>query len=297
MYHIPVMLQQTVDGLNIKPEGIYVDATFGGGGHAREILKRLDTGHLYGFDQDNDAKANVPDDDRFTLIDQNFRFLKNFLKLHKVSEVDGILADLGVSSHQFDEGERGFSTRFDGPLDMRMTRHQTKSATEVVNEYEESELQAIFREYGEIKNSRCVAKLIVEERQLKKITTTAQLAEIVEKCFPKTKRNKFLAMVFQALRIEVNDELSALKELLEHSKTLLKSGGRLVVISYHSLEDRPVKNVIKSGNLEGILEKDFYGNTIAPFKAITSRPIVSSEEEIEMNSRARSAKLRIAEKL
>lgn len=297
MYHIPVMLQQTVDGLNIKPEGIYVDATFGGGGHAREILKRLDTGHLYGFDQDNDAKANVPDDDRFTLIDQNFRFLKNFLKLHQVSEVDGILADLGVSSHQFDEGERGFSTRFDGPLDMRMTRHQTKSATEVVNEYEESELQAIFREYGEIKNSRCVAKLIKEERQLKKITTTAQLAEIVEKCFPKTKRNKFLAMVFQALRIEVNDELSALKELLEHSKTLLKSGGRLVVISYHSLEDRPVKNVIKSGNLEGILEKDFYGNTIAPFKAITSRPIVSSEEEIEMNSRARSAKLRIAEKL
>lgn len=296
MYHIPVMLQQSIDGLNIKPDGIYIDATFGGGGHARAILDKLDNGHLYAFDQDKDAKANAIDDPRFTLINQNFRYLKNFLRLHQVSEVDGILADLGVSSHQFDVAERGFSTRFDGPLDMRMTQFQTKSASDVVNEYTEEKLQTIFREYGEIKNSRCAAKVIVAERELSPIKTTTQLGEIVEKCFPPTKRNKFLAMVFQALRIEVNDEMEALNELLIQSGEMIKKGGRLVVISYHSLEDRPVKNFIRTGNIEGKLEKDFYGNPITIFKSVNTRPIVSDEKEIDSNSRARSAKLRIAEK-
>lgn len=297
MYHIPVLLQQSIDGLNIKPNGIYVDATFGGGGHARAVLNKLVDGHLYAFDQDKDAKANAFDDPRFTLINQNFRYLKNFLRLHQVSEVDGILADLGVSSHQFDEADRGFSTRFDGPLDMRMTQFQEKSASEVVNEYKEEQLQTIFREYGEIKNSRCVAKVIVAERELSPIKTTTQLGEIVEKCFPPTKRNKFLAMVFQALRIEVNDEMEALKELLIQSGEIIKQGGRLVVISYHSLEDRPVKNFIRTGNIEGRLEKDFYGNPVTIFKSVNTRPIIAGEAEIESNSRARSAKLRIAEKL
>lgn len=297
MYHIPVLLQNCIEGLNIKPNGIYVDVTFGGGGHARAILEKLEDGHLYAFDQDKDAKANAIDDQRFTLINQNFRYLKNFLRLHQVSQVDGILADLGVSSHQFDEAERGFSTRFDGPLDMRMTQFQTKSAIEVVNEYNEEELQTIFREYGEIKNSRCVAKVIAVEREITPIKTTAHLAGVVEKCFPPTKRNKFLAMVFQALRIEVNDEMEALKELLPQTGELIKKGGRLVVISYHSLEDRPVKNFIRTGNIEGKLEKDFYGNPITSFKSLNTRPIVAGEDEIELNSRARSAKLRIAEKL
>lgn len=297
MYHIPVLLQQSIDGLSIKPNGIYVDVTFGGGGHARAILDKLTDGHLYAFDQDKDAKVNIPDDQRFTLIDQNFRYLKSFLRLHKVSEVDGILADLGVSSHQFDEAGRGFSTRFDGPLDMRMTQFQSKSATEVVNEYTEEELQLIFRNYGEIKNSRCVAKVIVAEREINPIRTTSRLAEVVEKCFPPTKRNKFLAMVYQALRIEVNDEIEALKELLTQSGELINPGGRLVVISYHSLEDRPVKNYIRTGNFEGKLEKDFYGNPVTIFKSVNTKPIVAGEREIEINSRARSAKLRIAEKL
>jgi 16S rRNA (cytosine1402-N4)-methyltransferase len=297
MYHIPVLLQQSIDGLNIKPNGIYVDVTFGGGGHARAILEKLENGHLYAFDQDKDALANAPDDPRFTLINQNFRYLKNFLRLHQVNQVDGILADLGVSSHQFDVAERGFSTRFDGPLDMRMTQFQTKSATTVVNEYAEEELQTIFREYGEIKNSKCVAKVIVAERELAPINTTTGLAEVVEKCFPPTKRNKFLAMVFQALRIEVNNEMEALKELLLQTGEIIKKGGRLVVISYHSLEDRPVKNYIRTGNIEGKLEKDFYGNPITIFKSVNTKPIVASEAETESNSRARSAKLRIAEKL
>ena len=297
MYHIPVLLQKSIDGLNIKPNGIYVDVTFGGGGHARAILDQLENGHLFAFDQDKDAQVNTLDDDRFTLINQNFRYFKNFLRLHKVTEVDGVLADLGVSSHQFDEADRGFSTRLDGPLDMRMTQFQTKSAKDVVNDYPEEDLQKVFREYGEIKNSRCTAKVIVEERQLNPIKTTAQLAEIVEKCFPPTKRNKFLAMVFQALRIEVNDEMAALSEFLLQTGDVIKTGGRLVVISYHSLEDRPVKNFIRTGNLDGKLEKDFYGNPITIFKSINSRPIVADEEEININSRARSAKLRIAEKL
>ena len=297
MYHIPVLLQQSVDGLNIKPDGIYVDATFGGGGHAKAILDQLDTGRLLAFDQDKDSLSNTFNDNRFTLINQNFRYLKNFLRLHDGLPVDGILADLGVSSHQFDEAERGFSTRFDGPLDMRMTQYQPKSAGNIVNEYSEEALLKIFREYGEIKNSRCVTNTILEQREVKPFETTAQLANAVEICFPKTKRNKFLAMVFQALRIEVNDELEALKELLLQSEEVLKKGGRLVVISYHSLEDRLVKNFIRTGNFEGKLEKDFYGNPIVPFKAVNSRPLVAGEAEIELNKRARSAKLRIAEKI
>lgn len=297
MYHIPVLLQQSIDGLNLKPNGIYVDATFGGGGHARAILDQLEDGRLFAFDQDKDAQANALDDERFVLINQNFRYLKNFLRLHKVTKVDGIIADLGVSSHQFDKAERGFSTRFDGPLDMRMTQFQSKSASDVVNEYPEEDLQKLFREYGEIKNSRCTAKVIVEERQVNPIKTTGRLANVVEKCFPPTKRNKFLAMVFQALRIEVNDELTALKELLTQTGDVIETGGRLVVISYHSLEDRPVKNFIRTGNFDGNLEKDFFGNPITVFKAINTRPIIATEEEINNNSRARSAKLRIAEKV
>ena len=297
MYHIPVLLQQSVEGLNIKPDGTYVDTTFGGGGHAKAILDKLDTGRLLAFDQDKDALSNTIDDDRFTLISQNFRYLKNFLRLHEALPVDGILADLGVSSHQFDKAERGFSTRFDGPLDMRMTQYQTKSASDVVNEYSEQALLKIFREYGEIKNSRCVTNVILQQREIQAFKTTYELANAVESCFPKTKRNKFLAMVFQALRIEVNDELEALKELLMQSEEVLKKGGRLVVISYHSLEDRLVKNLIRTGNFEGKLEKDFYGNPIVPFKSVNSRPFVADENEIELNKRARSAKLRIAEKI
>lgn len=296
MYHIPVLLQQSIDGLNIKPNGIYVDATFGGGGHSRAIIEHLVDGHLYAFDQDKDAEANSIQDQRFTLINQNFRYLKNFLRIHQIEKVDGILADLGVSSHQFDEAKRGFSTRYSGPLDMRMTQFQPKTAGEVVNEYSEDELYHVFRNYGEIKNSRCVAKVITAEREVEAVTTTDKLASIVEKCFPASKRNKFLAMIFQALRIEVNDEIGALNDLLNQSADLIKKGGRLVVISYHSLEDRPVKNFIRSGNIEGKLEKDFYGNPQTLFKPVNTRPLTPSEEEINTNPRARSAKLRIAER-
>jgi 16S rRNA (cytosine1402-N4)-methyltransferase len=297
MYHIPVLLNQSVEGLNIKPDGIYVDATFGGGGHARAILERLDTGRLYAFDQDPDAAENAIDDERFTLIEQNFSFLKNFLRLHNAVPVDGLLADLGVSSHQFDTASRGFSTRFEGNLDMRMSTHQTVTAAEIVNTYEEAELKVIFRDYGEIRNSPCVARAIIEARETGNIKTTTRLAEVVGKCFPKTKQSKFLAMVFQALRISVNDELTALKTMLKQAAEVLAANGRLVVISYHSLEDRLVKNFIRTGNFEGKLEKDFYGNPIVGFKAINTKPITPDEEEKERNSRARSAKLRIAEKI
>lgn len=294
MYHIPVLLQQSVDGLEIKPYGTYVDVTFGGGGHSKAILQKLSNGRLIGFDQDNDAANNVIDDERFTFINQNFRFMKNFLKLQGISEVDGILADLGVSSHQFDEGGRGFSTRIDGPLDMRMNPNQPVSAQTIVNTYDENELYRIIREYGEIKNTNCVVHTIMNNRPFQ---TTEQLCKVVSGCFPSAKLNKFLAMVFQAIRIEVNEELDILKDFLTQTSGLLKSGGRLVVISYHSLEDRLVKHFIKTGNFEGKLEKDFYGKPIVDFKAISSRPIVPDENEIETNSRARSAKLRIAEKL
>lgn len=297
MYHDPVLLKESISGLNINPEGIYVDVTFGGGGHSREILKHLTTGRLIGFDQDADALNNTINDDRFTLVNHNFSYLKNFLKLHNAPQVDGILADLGVSSHQFDVAERGFSTRFDSPLDMRMNQNQPISAADIVNDYDESELTRILRDFGEIKNHRCFARSIVEARSDNPIKTTSELAESVRKCFPQHKRNKFLAQVFQALRIEVNNEMQVLKSLLTQSCESLKKEGRLVVISYHSLEDRLVKNFIKSGNFEGKIEKDFYGNPLVDFRQITRKPMVPTDIEIEKNNRARSAKLRIAEKV
>lgn len=298
MYHNPVLLHPSILGLNIIPEGVYIDATFGGGGHSRGILNQMgDRGLLFAFDQDQDALANVPDDERFTLINQNFRYLKNFLRLHKLTQVDGILADLGVSSHQFDTGERGFSIRFDAPLDMRMSQLQQLDAATIVNTYTEKMLLEILRNYGELKNAYKITKAIIAAREVDSIKTTGQLNSIVEKCIPAQSKNKYLAMVFQALRIEVNDEMGALHDMLLQATDLLKPGGRLVVISYHSLEDRPVKNLIKSGNFAGEIEKDFYGNPIVPFKSITRKPIVPGEEEIAQNSRARSAKLRIAEKI
>jgi len=298
MYHNPVLLHKSIDGLNIRPDGIYVDATFGGGGHARLILSKLGTkGHLVAFDQDAEAEANKPDDDRLIFVNQNFRYLKNFLRLYDMLPVDGILADLGVSSHQFDEAKRGFSTRFNGPLDMRMGKHQTLTASDVVNSYSEDELNEIFRLYGEIKNSRCMAKLICEKRKTKTFETTFELEATVEKCIPPTRKNKMLAMLFQAIRIEVNQELVVLKAFLEQTADVLKPGGRLVVISYHSLEDRLVKNFIKTGNFEGKVQKDFFGNNLVDFKPVVNKVIVPDEKEIAENSRARSARLRIAEKI
>lgn len=298
MYHIPVLLQKSVEGLALRPDGVYVDATFGGGGHAREILKQLGPeGKLVGFDQDADAFANKPDDERLIFVQQNFRYLKNYLRLYDAVPVDGILADLGVSSYQFDEGARGFSTRFDGPLDMRMQQNNSKTAAEVVNTYSEEELNRIFKLYGEINNSRCMVAAICRERKSRPFGTTFQLIEAVEQCVPQTKRNKLLAMLFQAIRIEVNDELEVLREFLEQAAQVLKPGGRLVVISYHSLEDRLVKNFIKTGNFEGKLKKDFFGNNLVDLKPVVNKALVPDEEEIKENSRARSAKLRIAEKL
>lgn len=298
MYHNPVLLHQSVEGLKISSEGVYVDVTFGGGGHSQLILEQLgENGSLIAFDQDPDAASNLPDDDRIRFVNQNFKYLKNFLALYGKPEVDGILADLGVSSYQFDEPERGFSTRFDGPLDMRMMKNQGNSAADVVNTYSEEDLNLIFRQYGEIKNSRCMAKLIVEQRNVKLFETTQELVCAVEKCIPSKQKNKLLAMLFQAIRIEVNEELEVLKAFLEQSAEVLKPGGRLVVISYHSLEDRLVKNFMKTGNFEGKLKKDFFGNKLVSMKPIFSKAIVPDEEEIRQNSRARSAKLRIAEKL
>lgn len=297
MYHNPVLLHKSVEGLNIRPNGVYVDATFGGGGHARAILKQLDAeGHLVAFDQDAEAEANKPDDERLIFVNQNFRYLKNFLRLYGMLQVDGILADLGVSSHQFDRAERGFSTRFDGPLDMRMGKHENLTAAEVVNTYSEDELNRIFRLYGEIKNSRCMAELICAQRKEKAFETTFELKAAVEKCIPPTRKNKMLAMLFQAIRIEVNQELEALKAFMEQAVDVLKPGGRLVIISYHSLEDRLVKNFIKTGNFEGKIKKDFFGNDLIDFKPVVNKAIAPDAEEIAQNSRARSAKLRIAEK-
>jgi 16S rRNA (cytosine1402-N4)-methyltransferase len=297
-YHDPVLLKESIEGLNIKPDGIYVDVTFGGGGHSREILKHLgEKGKLYAFDRDADAAGNIIADSRFTLIRQNFRYLKNFLKMYNAIPVDGILADLGVSSHQFDVAERGFSIRFDAKLDMRMDMSSGKSAMDIVNEYEESELKRILKEYGEVNNAGRLARLIVDARAEKKIETVDELKAAIKPQTPKHKENTFLAQVFQAIRIEVNGEMDDLKELLMQSNEILKPGGRLAIISYHSLEDRPVKNFMRSGKFEGEVEKDFYGNPIAPLKAIQSKPIVASAAELKVNSRARSAKLRIAEKL
>jgi 16S rRNA (cytosine1402-N4)-methyltransferase len=297
MYHTPVLLKDCIEGLNIKPGGIYIDVTYGGGGHSREIIKHLEQGKLFAFDQDEDAKANAIQDERFTLVPENFRYLKNFLRLHNVTAVDGILADLGVSSHQFDSEQRGFSTRFDGELDMRMTNRNELTAKKIVNEYDKETLKKILKEFGEVESAGKIAALICESRKDKKINTAEQLKEIIKKCSPRAKENQFYAKVFQALRIEVNGELEALIELLKQSMQMLKPEGRLVVISYHSLEDRLVKNFMRSGNIEGEIEKDFFGNELVPFKVITRKAIVPDEKEIENNSRARSAKLRIAEKL
>ncbi len=296
MYHNPVLLQKSIEGLNIREGGTYVDATFGGGGHSRAILEKLGNGRLLVFDQDSDAKNNLPDDERVIFINQNFRYLKNFLRLYDALPIDGLLADLGVSSYQFDKAEKGFSTRFDGPLDMRMSPNQTVSAADVVNTYGEEELSDIIWQYGEIKNHKCIARKITEARTKNPIATTFELIEVVEECIPKTKRNKLLAMLFQALRIEVNQELEALKELLMQAKDTLRPEGRLVVISYHSLEDRLVKNFMKTGNFRGILQKDFFGNPIREIEPLHNKAIVPDHEEIEQNPRARSAKLRIAKK-
>ncbi len=296
-YHIPVMLQECIDALAIQPDGVYVDVTFGGGGHSREVIKLLGTdGVLVAFDQDADAKENIIADDRFIFIDQNFRFLKNNLRAHGLIPVNGILADLGVSSHQFDVAERGFSTRFDADLDMRMDQGGDLTAKKVVNEYSEEELHKIFGIYGEIKNAKSLAKTIVTARLTNTISTITDLKEVIVKLIPRGKENKYLAQVFQALRIEINQEMEALKEFLVQTEEVLSSGGRLVVMSYHSLEDRLVKNFMAKGKFSGGVEKDFFGNEIKPFDFLVKKSITATEEELKINSRARSARLRIAVK-
>ena len=295
-YHNPVLLKETVDGLNIKPDGVYVDVTFGGGGHSREILRRLGpNGKLFAFDQDEDALANAIDDERFTLIHENFRFLKRYLRFYGVKEVDGILGDLGVSSHQFDVAERGFSTRFEAELDMRMNQKGELSAFNVVNEYDEAELRKIFADYGELTAAKGMAYAIVNARNVAPIRNSEQLKTVLAKFLPAHKSNKILAQIYQAIRIEVNQEMDVLKEFLTQSLEVLKPEGRLSVISYHSLEDRLVKRFMKNGLFEGEPERDFFGRFEVPFKLI-GKMIVPSEKEIAMNNRARSAKLRIAEK-
>ena len=293
-YHNPVLLQESVDALSVKEDGVYVDVTFGGGGHSREILKRLGgNGRLFGFDQDPDALGNVIDDERFVLIPENFRYISRFLRFNGVRKVDGVLADLGVSSHQFDEAERGFSTRFDGDLDMRMNQKSRVSAKEIVNEYSEEKLAEILFLYGELRNSRNIAKTIVEKRAEAKIDTSFQLREVLRKYLPKAKEHKIIAQIFQAIRIEVNEELDVLREFLEQIPNLLKDEGRLSVISYHSLEDRLVKRFIRTGLFSGESRKDIFGNTSEPLKKV-GKLIVPTSQEIKANNRARSAKLRIA---
>jgi len=295
-YHDPVLLFESVDGLNIKPDGVYVDVTFGGGGHSKEILKRLgENGRLFGFDQDSDALRNEIKDERFSLINENFRFVSRFLRLNGIKKVDGILADLGVSSHQFDSAERGFSTRFDATLDMRMNSNDSVSAFEIINDYKEEELSQVLFQYGELRNSRALAKEIVHSRKNGSIKTSFQLKEVLRRFLPKAKEHKILAQIFQAIRIEVNQEMQVLKEFLLQTPELLNVGGRLSVISYHSLEDRLVKRYMQFGLFEGEPEKDFYGNVSVPFKKV-GKLIIPSVEEIKTNNRARSAKLRIAEK-
>lgn len=297
-YHVPVLLNDSVNGLNIMPNGVYVDVTFGGGGHSRKILESLNIdGKLFGFDQDSDALNNIPNDDRFQLIQANFRYLKNYLSFYQIEKVDGILADLGVSSHQFDVAERGFSIRFDGPLDLRMNTDKGKTAADIINTYSEEDLTHIFSNYGEIINSKTLARTIVAGRNNQAVSSIEDFKKLIMPCALRGRENKYLAQVFQSLRIEVNDELESLKNLLEQAVEVLKPGGRLVVIAYHSLEDRLVKNMIKSGNFEGKLSKDFYGNILGPFQAISRKAIIPTDSEIAKNSRARSAKLRIAEKL
>ena len=296
-YHIPALLSQTMDGLNINTDGTYVDVTFGGGGHSREILSHLSSkGKLIGFDQDEDALKNAIDDPRFIFVRSNFRYLTNFLKYHNVEQVDGILADLGVSFHHFDESDRGFSFRFEGALDMRMNTKSPVTAASIINTYEEEKLANVFYLYGELHNSRRIASTIVKARQSQPIALIQEFVDMLKPHFSREKEKKDMARVFQALRIEVNKEMIVLQELLTQSVNVLKPGGRLVVLTYHSLEDRLVKNFFRSGNFEGELEKDFYGNILAPLKPVNTKVIVASDEEVARNPRARSAKLRIAEK-
>ncbi len=297
-YHVPVLLKECIEGLNIKPDGVYVDVTFGGGGHSREILKHLgENGVLVAFDQDPDAQRNKITDSRFHFVDQNFAFLKNNLRLLGIKEVDGILADLGVSSHQFNEPERGFSTRFESNLDMRMDKAGKLTAAEVLNTYSEDQLHKLFGIYGEVKNAKSLAKAVVTGRIDQPIRTLADFKRAVGTHIPKGKENKYMAQVFQALRIEVNAEIEVLEDFLAQTAEVMKNGGRLVVMSYHSLEDRPVKNFLAKGKFRGEVEKDFYGNEKKPFKVITRKAVIADVNELERNSRARSAKLRIGEKI
>jgi 16S rRNA (cytosine1402-N4)-methyltransferase len=296
VYHVPVLLNESVSGLEIKADGDYVDVTFGGGGHSREIFSRLKTGRLFAFDQDEDAAAYAIESERFYFIRHNFRFIRNFLRYYGLEQVDGILADLGVSSHDFDVAGRGFSFRFDGDLDMRMNRDAAQTAADLVNAYPEDQLRQVFREYGEIENAGRLARQIISARGASPLNTIGQFRAAIDPCVPKFQESKYLAKVFQALRIETNHEMDALHDFLEQSIELLKPGGRLVVITYHSLEDRMVKNFIRSGDFSGKQEQDFFGNVTTPLEAVNRKVIVPSEEEIGQNPRARSAKLRIAEK-
>ncbi len=297
VYHIPALLEECMEGLDIKPDGVYVDVTFGGGGHSREILNRIgNKGHLYSFDQDEDAQSNAIDDERFTFVYSNFRYLKNFMLYHQVEAVDGVLADLGVSFHHFDDSQRGFSFRFDAPLDMRMNKRSSMTAADVLAVYSEEQLSQIFYLYGELRNARRIASAIVAKRSVTPIMTTGNLLEIVTPFINRKQEKKELAQLFQALRIEVNHEMDSLKTMLKQAVELLKPGGRLVVITYHSLEDRIVKNFIKTGNVEGNVEKDFFGRVETPLRLVNNKVIVPSDEEIMRNPRSRSAKLRIAEK-
>ena len=296
-YHVPVLLKESVDGLGIRPSGVYVDVTFGGGGHSREILSRLgDGGRLFGFDQDADAEANVPGDARFTFVRSNFRYLKNWMRYHGVDGIDGLIADLGVSSHHFDDETRGFSFRFDAPLDMRMNKRDGMTAADVLNKYDEARLADVFYLYGELKNSRRIASAIAKARASKPLATTQDLIDATSQLLKREREKKDMAKVFQALRIEVNHEMDALKEMLTAATELLKPGGRLSVITYHSLEDRMVKNVIRTGNAEGTVKQDFYGRVSTPYTAVNNKVITPSEAEQEDNPRSRSAKLRIAER-
>ena len=297
-YHVPVLLQESIDGLDIKPDGVYVDVTFGGGGHSKEILRRLGkNGHLYGFDQDEDAEKNIFDDDRFTFVRSNFRYLTNWMRYYDVDHIDGLLADLGVSSHHFDDETRGFSFRFDAPLDMRMNKRSGMTAAEILNNYSEEQLADIFYIYGELKNARKIASAVVKARDEKRIETTGDLMQIAEKLLQREREKKDTAKLFQALRIEVNHEMDALKEMLDGACKVLQEGGRLSVITYHSLEDRIVKNFMKAGNVEGKMKQDFFGRTEAPFRAVSNKVIVPSDDEQQRNPRSRSAKLRVAERI
>lgn len=293
-----MLLEESVDGLDIKPGGIYLDVTFGGGGHSKEILRRLDAeGRLFGFDQDEDAEKNIVDDERFTFVRSNFRYLKNWMRYYGVEQIDGLLADLGVSSHHFDDETRGFSFRFDAPLDMRMNKRDGKTAADVLNDYSEEQLSDIFYIYGELKNARRIAAAIVQARSEKRLETTGDLVKTTEKCFQREREKKEMAKMFQALRIEVNHEMDALKDMLYAACGLLREDGRLSVITYHSLEDRMVKNMMKAGNVEGKVKQDFFGRTDSPLRQIGNKVIVPSEEEQQRNPRSRSAKLRIAERI